>query len=709
MIPLHLLTLIGGSLQARYAFATNVEDYRLLQPLDIMEKLNLWKNEYPNLVRINSAQEAFNLPQAGTKDDCLHDVETIGCTNYFFTIQDFVAHPEGSESSAQLPEVFWNGALHGDERIGPTVVMESAALLLEAATCEANPNHKSASWGQTISDAPICRLKLKELGVDDEHRRWLSRLVSTRRIVVVPTANALGFDRSQQGEELIDPREDFAYDQNLTDTCMQTIAVRTVNEIFREHIFQIAISFQSGTGGIGYSWGSPSWLEQTSPDRRGQNDVAQVFTALGGVSGHSYGQINDQFGARRGRFEDWAYAASWDSNHVLPCNPETLGGYTEEKTRYNNSTNRAVAMLVSVDAENIQSHQDLGNSMNLFAKEQEGNFLIARNMRLAFVSVDLVQPYVSIFGIDNLVLSDLLPLAQRNESHCQQQEALAVPYDQAKMIVEWTVGGAIQVSHTELLYMKVPDVPEEQFDCLKEPENMKNFRNAHPLGAKHGSGYFSPSGPTPHPNESFIKPGGVLGPVFRAEIDMRDFNVGDHIVLVSRASVDQGWRQSSKHNHESSSIPQSHLVNARINPDWAHENAGKMVKGKVEWYSMSVTVVLADLDYSISSDEPNNHLDGDTYFAEDVVKGSAVKSFRKFLAVVICIGAALICATRIKMQRRAEIDKSLNIMQAELDAVRKESKWAFKDEVDEIIDVYGNVDYSNTEIVDFQSSSICIA
>ena len=67
----------------------------------------------------------------GYHDDCL---------NHFFTIQDFITHPESSLLEASLLEILWTGDLHSDQQFGPTFVMESATLLLEASKFELNPN-----------------------------------------------------------------------------------------------------------------------------------------------------------------------------------------------------------------------------------------------------------------------------------------------------------------------------------------------------------------------------------------------------------------------------------------------------------------------------------------------------------------------------------------------------------------------------------------
>jgi hypothetical protein len=162
------------------------KDYSLYSSSAIHSQLELWKEKYPNLIRVTTAQEEYGLPAAGDAQDCPFYSASEGCPNAIFTIQDYITHPEGSRSSAMLPEVFWSGSLHGNERVGPTAVMEAAFLLLEAATCESlvlwNPD------GDNSTDY-TCRSRstLVQSGINEGQRKWLARLLSTRRIVVVPT------------------------------------------------------------------------------------------------------------------------------------------------------------------------------------------------------------------------------------------------------------------------------------------------------------------------------------------------------------------------------------------------------------------------------------------------------------------------------------------------------------------------------------------
>jgi hypothetical protein len=87
--------------------------------------------------------------------------------------------------------------------------MEATSLLLEAASCEAKPlepsnNHENLEE-KDIELAKSCRSALLMKGITDNHRRWLARLAATRRIVILPTANVLGYFQNTREENGIDP------------------------------------------------------------------------------------------------------------------------------------------------------------------------------------------------------------------------------------------------------------------------------------------------------------------------------------------------------------------------------------------------------------------------------------------------------------------------------------------------------------------------
>ena len=249
-----------------------VRPYSLLSSEEIRNMLLDFESKYPNLVKLQTAQDAYGLPVAGDSSHCPFDEN--GCLNYILTIQDFVVCPQDSTSSNALPEVLWSGALHGDERVGPTAVMEAAFLLSEAASCE-------ASYDDDASLHASCSEKLEqEYGISRRQRQWLARLVATRRIVIVPTDNALGYYESTRNEGGNDVNRDFPFDYTNPTQCMLTIGGRTLNEVFRTHIFQMALTFHAGYEIIGYEWGADSFNGVLSPDDEAQHAIATALSAL---------------------------------------------------------------------------------------------------------------------------------------------------------------------------------------------------------------------------------------------------------------------------------------------------------------------------------------------------------------------------------------------------------------------------------------------
>ena len=282
------------------------KQYSLWPPQQIKETLYKWQNDYPDFVRLTSAQDAYGLPTAGSSDDCPYDEDVPGCKNYILTVQDYVKHPEGSDTSQRLPEVFLSGELHGNERVGPTAVMEAATLLLAAADCDAKPrktkghsfnSEKSSDWDAALKAAKQCRKDMEAMGIDDVHRKWLARLVSTRRIVIVPTANALGYFQNKREEGQSDPNRDFPYDIQDPKDCMKTIAGRTLNELFRQHMFQLSLTFHGGMEVVGYEWGAPTWLGHLSPDDQAESVIGAAYSQYGGSFATSpvykFGTMND--------------------------------------------------------------------------------------------------------------------------------------------------------------------------------------------------------------------------------------------------------------------------------------------------------------------------------------------------------------------------------------------------------------------------------
>ena len=417
-----------------------VTPYTILDSEQLYRRMVALAEQYPELVRLENAQEQFGLRAVGGPSDCTFEPPALGegCHNWYMVIEDGLYNGKGGladdatfaaeaaaakvdesqpppsqggdggrdlenslDSTADpygaLPEVILSGALHGDERVGPTAVLETAAILLESAHCESLPRivsggvsmrnggdaededettrrterkharHKSrhkkvsslkrkgrqvrrrhnklvtvrkrnqkamdasrrtdrdyiekrkrqrrqellaqsprstaATYYPTeqLDEARICRSSLKSRGIPGSERRWLARLVSTRRIVIVPSANSLGYFRNvrHEGEnDGLDPNRDFPYDLSDPNMCMRTIAGRTMNELFRQHIFQMGITFHGGMEAVAYEWGAPSYQLPDAPKQASALNPVPSYAAPDSVSQKQMSHIYSSYGGK---------------------------------------------------------------------------------------------------------------------------------------------------------------------------------------------------------------------------------------------------------------------------------------------------------------------------------------------------------------------------------------------------------------------------
>ena len=298
--------------------------------------------------------------------------------------------------------------------------------------------------------------------------------------------------------------------------------------------------------------------------------------------------------------EDWAYAGSWDPDRVQPCEPTTFGGYKKEKTVYNNSTLRVFNMLVET-SDNKEPHQDLGSSLGVLDLDPEGNGHISRNVRLALLAAEMVEPYVSIFRVNELVLSDdIVPSSDYDPRSCQKTNAVTVAKNLKEIEFEWTVGGALSIDDTELWYAKWSDIDSDDVDCFLQPTDLdlSHFKKGEIIGQNTGKGFFSKGGAQPSPQSGLEAPN---GPIFKGKITIPDgVKALDQFVVIASTKVDQDWTHMPK-NYAPKTPPQSHIVNARTNPDWHHESAGKHIQGRLNWFSRPLTVVVGDFKDGIGN------------------------------------------------------------------------------------------------------------
>jgi hypothetical protein len=276
------------------------------------------------------------------------------------------------------PQVFFSGELHGDERVGPHAVTELALFLLET----------------HLQDTPSSPYYGKP-------NPWVSRLLTTRTIVLSPVTNAHGFYNNRREEGRVDPNRDYPIDR-IDHKCMETMTSRVVNEVFKRYMFQLAVTFHGGMQAIAYEWGTMSAngdaAARVSPDDTAQQAMGSVLSAFAGAfpkDRYPHKRINDAVYPVRGGMEDWAYAGSWMRNAgSAPCKPTSFGGYPAERTEYTDDQLRIINVLVETSDNKSPPATMFGDSRGLLKPDGEGNGHVSRNVRLALAMADLVQPYV---------------------------------------------------------------------------------------------------------------------------------------------------------------------------------------------------------------------------------------------------------------------------------------------------------------------------
>ena len=300
-------------------------------------------------------------------------------------------------------------------------------------------------------------------------------------------------------------------------------------------------------------------------------------------------------------FETGAYAGSWTPDKVTPCTPKQFGGYPIEKTQYNNSTLRVFNMLIETSDSKEPKKADLGSSLDVLNENTKGNGHVSRNIRLALLAAEMVEPYVSIVGVNKLALSDdIVPMAQRTSQSCMDTKAVMVARNAKEVDIEWTVGGSMTIDNTELWYAKWDDI-SGQVDCWKHPSDTTNFQKANIYqGANNGTGYFSFHGSHPSPKDSLTDIMPTNGPLFRGTIPLQTMKQGDKIMVIASARVDQSWKKQPQ-NILPKVLPQSHIVNARTDPSYHHESNGKHIHGRLDWFSVPLTIVIGDFDDSFGT------------------------------------------------------------------------------------------------------------
>lgn len=568
---------------------TAAAQYGRLSLTQIYNEMDALASSYPDFVTVTSSQDEFNLPPSCRSFETQH----VGCTNRYLVIEDPVvfSHESADTALKQRPDVFLSGALHGDERVGPVAMIEMAKLLALAVSCEAEK-----------ANAIECNSFYEKYTASQA--AWLARLVSTRRIVIVPAANAKGFHTNSRWESYLsnsgytynlDPNRDFSFD-NQASQCMQTIAARTINELFLEYLFQMSMTYHGGIENITFEWGATSIpRNRVSPDDRAQRIMAEKMSLYAGELNPSFssnqfyetGDMNTVLYGVYGGFEDWVYAGSWKRDMTVRCDPELNGGYDGAKTTYDDATLSTFNILVEVsNAKNPRSNK-FGTETSLLNApfrydSNVNNGYATKHIRTTLMAIDAVEPYVEIRQCkETRFIQEIKPLTALTPRWSRGEKHICANFREEDPKVWWTVGGSFSVDETFLLYGKWSDLPS-QFNAINQPDHqdlmeIMNSSKFYKTDIQSGDALWS------DPTSGSI-------PDFNARVELSHFSGRDNrIAVFAVAKVDQNWLEQPSNIWPNVGV-QSHMVKIRTDPDYLKSKEGREVKGHLYWISVPLTI-----------------------------------------------------------------------------------------------------------------------
>lgn len=271
--------------------------------------------------------------------------------------------------------MFLSGELHGDERVGPTAVIEYAIFLLQN---RAYYDSTYRTITQFSSSEGKASLRERVHFAESTFHPHYASILDSRDIFIMPMTNAWGYYFKQyvtflsyserRTERGIDVNRDFPFDYTSPPyNCFQSESSRAVQELYYHNMFMATITFHGGMQSITYEWGDGynKQLRAKSPDHFAMKSVSELLNQF---SNHAYlvGATNDVVYPVRGGMEEWGYAGSWfNTTNAVATVPSTCRTYPVRMTQL---SNRCMTLLV--EATNVKTPREatLGDREQLFAR-----------------------------------------------------------------------------------------------------------------------------------------------------------------------------------------------------------------------------------------------------------------------------------------------------------------------------------------------------
>jgi len=273
-----------------------------------------------------------------------------------------------------------------------------------------------------------------------------------------------------------------------------------------------------------------------------------------------------------GGMEDWAYSGSWEGFPIItqPCKPRTYGGYNNEKTMYDKNYKdalKSIMFLLEVSHEKIPEQKLLGRkNLDCLINIRQNAFFntiapnknkcldelidgyVPRIIRLSLLLIDILKPYV-------------------NYRHSTQKDNL---------LIEWTVGGAITVNETFILFDYFETMPNKEL--INSIKLEKNPRNSQIKYLKQATSIVN--------GKAIWDQNYSANDIFKFIFEQPK-KKGKFLVFLIYAKVDQEW---AKQNMPDPQVPpQTHISNIRINDNYHAKNNNFEISGQL-YYQSKISV-----------------------------------------------------------------------------------------------------------------------
>ena len=318
--------------------------------------------------------------------------------------------------------------------------------------------------------------------------------------------------------------------------CMTTYSARLVNELIRSHSFQLGVSFHGqyhGDSKAGAESTSgwievPSWNPDPNNgiitfDEKAMSDLGYAYSQFGRLDqnpdhglppvrtitttsqrdkgamlGHFAFSAGMAVGNAAGVNNDgslWMQQCQCAAEDNTPSGSDHDGNtvtkscaYDPERTgMYDGSSLRALIARVvtpqppwpihnSGEMPGFYPGYDSKTNQSVLNKYADP---ISQNTRMSLLAMELVEPWTAIRSIAGVSLKDdgIIPLSKRVPGSCMKTRVMEMPESSlmSAVSVTWTVGGALEVAETAVMYGKWDVLDKKIFDCMTQPVSVWCF------------------------------------------------------------------------------------------------------------------------------------------------------------------------------------------------------------------------------------------